>query len=210
MARLMDIALERLSDILLDMASLSEKSVSRAIRCYTSGETASEEIRKSSDELRRDEEEVSELALELIARYQPVATDLRFIKASMEIAYGFSRFGRYALDISEVLEIFGSQSACDHSTVEATAKATMEMIRMSIDAFTNRDSGLAKHIASLDDYIDEKYRSHVSLIVNDPSPNKCQISAMLILRYLERIADHSASIGESVIYIATGEKSPRK
>ncbi len=57
----MDIALERLSDILLDMASLSEKSVSRAILSYTSGESASEEIRNSSDELRNDEEDVSEL-----------------------------------------------------------------------------------------------------------------------------------------------------
>ena len=77
----------------------------------------------------------------------------------MEIAYGFSRFGRYALDISEVLEIFGSQSACDLSTVESAAKTTMEMIRMSIDSFTNRDVELAKQIAPLDDYVDDKYRS---------------------------------------------------
>ena len=206
----MDIALERLSDILLNMAAISEKSVSMAIHSYASGESESEEIKKASNELLRDEEDVSELALELIARYQPVASDLRFIKASMEIAYGFMRFGRYALDIAEVLEIFGSQSACDHSTVEATAKATMEMLNMSIDAFTNRDAELAKRIAPLDDYVDDKYRSHVAEIVRDPNPNKCQISAMLILRYLERIADHAASISESVLYIVTGELSPRK
>lgn len=206
----MDVALERFSDILLNMAAISEKSVSRAIRSYTTGVSASEEIRMLSDELRIEEEEVSELATELIARFQPVASDLRFIKSAMEIAYGFSRFGRYALDIAEVLEIFGSQSACDHVTVEATAKATMEMLRMSIDAFTNRDLELAKQVRPLDDYVDEKYRSHVSLIVRDPTPNKCQISAMLILRYLERIADHAASIADSVIYIKTGDKSPRK
>ncbi len=206
----MDIALERLGDILLNMAAISEKSVSRAIQSYTSGESARDEIRKASIELRTDEEDVSELAIELIARYQPVASDLRFIKSSMEIAYGFSRFGRYAYDISEVLEIFGSQAACDHSRVEAAAKTTMEMIRMSIDAFTNRDVELAKQIAPLDDYVDEKYRSHVSQIVGSSVPDKCQITAMLILRYLERIADHSASISESVIYITTGEKSPRK
>jgi len=206
----MDIALERLGDVLLNMASISEKSVLRAIDSYISGESVREEIRKASNELRADEEEVSELAFELIARYQPVASDLRFIKASMEIAYGFSRFGRYAYDISEVLEIFGSQAACDHASVVSAAKTTMEMIRMSIDAFTDRDVELAKQIAPLDDYVDEKYRSHVTQIVSSAVPDKCQISAMLILRYLERIADHSASIGESVIYITTGEKSPRK
>jgi len=206
----MDIALEHLGEILLNMASISEKSVQRAIASYTSGESASEEIRKASNELRADEEEVSELVFELIARYQPVASDLRFIKSSMEIAYGFSRFGRYAYDISQVMEIFGSQASCDHSSVVSAAKTTMEMIRMSIDAFTNRDVELAKQIAPLDDYVDDKYRSHVTQIVNSSVPDKCQISAMLILRYLERIADHSSSIGESVIYIKTGEKSPRK
>lgn len=206
----MDLALERLSDILLNMAAISEKSVSMAIHSYTSGESESEEIRNASDELLRDEEDVSELALELIARYQPVASDLRFIKASMEIAYGFMRFGRYALDIAEVLEIFGSQAACDHTTVENTARATMEMLKMSIDAFTERDAELAKKIAPLDDYVDDKYRSHVAEIVRDPNPSKCQISAMLILRYLERISDHAASIGESVLYIVTGELTPRK
>jgi phosphate transport system protein len=210
LARLLDIAMERLSDILLNMALISEKSVERAIRSYASGESESEEIRKASIELRNNEEDVSELAFELIARYQPVASDLRFIKASMEISYGFLRFGRYALDIAEVLEIFGSQSACDHTMVEATAKATLEMLRMSIDAFTTRDAELAKQVPPLDDYVDEKYRSHVASIVRDPSPNKCQISAMLILRYLERIADHAASVGESVVYIETGEVLSKK
>jgi phosphate transport system protein len=206
----MDIALERLSDILLNMAAISEKSVSRAVRSYTTGESVSEEIRQASDELRRQQEEVSELAFELIARYQPVASDLRFIKSATEISYGFSRFGRYALDITEVLEIFGSQSACDHTEVEATSKATMEMIRMSVDAFANIDPELAKQVGPLDDYIDEKYRTHVSNFVADPNPSKCQTSAMLILRYLERIADHSASIADSVIYIKTGERFSRK
>jgi phosphate transport system protein len=206
----MDLAMERLADILLNMAAISEESVSKAISAYASGESASEEIRKSSDELRGEEEEVSELAIELIARYQPMASDLRFIKSSIEIAYGFSRFGRYALDIAEVLEIFGSQSACDHTTVEDTAQATMKMLRMSIRAFANRDAELARKIAPLDDYVDEKYRSHVSAIVGATNPSKCQISAMLILRYLERIADHASSIGESVIYITTGSRLPRK
>jgi phosphate transport system protein len=195
---------------LLDMASMSEKSVAKSIESYTLGSSNHDEIRGWSDELRRKEEDVSELALELLARYQPVASDLRFIKASMEIAYGFSRFGRYALDIAEVLQMFGPLERCDRSIVETTAKTTMEMIRMSIDAFSNRDVELAKSIAKLDDYVDEKYRSHIASIVATPNPDKCQISAMLILRYLERISDHSSYIGESVVFIVTGEKSPRK
>src|SRR5271169_5631351 len=162
MPRLMDMGLTRLSDLLFEMAKTSEKSVAKSLESYTTDSNSLMEIRSWSDELRRQEEDVSELAIEIIARFQPVASDLRFVKASMEIAYGFSRFGRYALDIAEVLEMFGSLSSCDHSMVESTAKTTMEMISMSIDAFSNKDVELAKSISKLDDYVDEKYRSHVA------------------------------------------------
>jgi phosphate transport system protein len=207
----MDMGLERLTNLVLEMASLSEKSVATSIEAYSTGKNLSEEIRNWSEQLRKMQDDVSELAIELIARYQPVATDLRFIRSSMEISYGFWRFGRYALDIAEVLDMFGNLSECDHSTVDITAKTTKEMMRMSIDAFAKRDVELAKNIEKLDDFVDEKYREHVSRVMKVGSISlKCAMSATLILRYLERIADHSASIGDSVMYIVSGQRSPRK
>lgn len=207
----MDLGLDQLTNIILDMAALSEKSVTTSIEAYMSGKNITDEIKHWSDELRRMQEDVSELAVELIARFQPVASDLRFIKSSLEIAYGFSRFGRYAYDIGEVLEMFGSLSECDHAIVDITAKTTKEMIRMSIDAFAKRDVELAKNIGKLDDFVDEKYREHISQSLRDPKANlKCAMSATLILRYLERISDHSAYIGDSVLYIVSGQRNPKK
>ncbi|MDA4112037.1 MAG: phosphate uptake regulator, PhoU, partial [Thaumarchaeota archaeon] len=139
MPRLMDMGLERITDLLLKMAELSEKSVTTAIEGYMSGINPTEEIREWSNELRRAEDDVSDLTVEVIARYQPVASDLRFITASMEISYGFSRLGRYALDIAQVLDMFGDLTNCDPAIVELTGKTTKEMIRMSIDAFANKD-----------------------------------------------------------------------
>src|SRR5271165_1251570 len=127
------------------MAALSEKSVTASIEAYTSGKNQVKEIYSWSEELRRLQDDVSELTIDIIARYQPVATDLRFITAAMEIAYGFSRFGRYAYDIAEVLELCGDLSSCNKSVIELTAKTTKEMIRMSVDAFSNRDVELAKN-----------------------------------------------------------------
>ncbi len=208
MPRLMDMGLERITDTMLEMASLSEKSVATAIEAYESGSKLGEEIREWSDELRKQEDEVGELAVELLARYQPVASDLRYIRSCMEISYGFSRFGRYALDIAEVLEMFGDLSSCERTDVELAAKATKEMIRMSIEAFTTRDVELAKKIATMDDYVDDKYRSHIMNVIKQPVANMiCAMSTTLILRYLERIADHSAYIGDCVVYIVTGERS---
>jgi phosphate transport system protein len=211
MPRLMDIGLEKLTNLVLEMASLSEKSVATSIQAYSSGKNLTSEIKEWSDRLGKMQEEVSELSIELIARYQPVASDLRFIESCMEISYGFYRFGRYAYDIAEVLEMFGTLSECDHKIVDVTAKTTQEMIRMSIDAFTKRDLELARNIDKLDDFVDEKYREHISQSLRDSSVNlKCTMSATLILRYLERISDHSAYIGDSVMYIVSGQRSPRK
>jgi phosphate transport system protein len=211
LARLIDIGLEKLKTLVLDMASLSEKSVSTSIEAYSSGKNLTEEIRKWSEELRKMQDEVSELSIEIIARYQPVASDLRFIKSCMEISYGFSRFGRYAYDIAEVLDMFGNLSECDHNIVDITAKTTKEMMRMSIDAFATRDVELAKNIEKLDDFVDEKYREHVGKSMKNANIDlKCVMSATLILRYLERISDHSAYIGDCVLYIISGQRTPRK
>ncbi|MDG6998039.1 MAG: phosphate uptake regulator, PhoU [Nitrososphaerota archaeon] len=211
MARLIEIALDRLASMLMDMANLAEKAVNTSIEAYSEGNNEVQEIHSWSEELRALQDDVSELAVDIIARFQPVGSDLRFLRAAMEIAYGFSRFGRYAYDIAEVLEMWGDISRCDHTTVEITAKTTREMIRMSIEAFANRDVELAKNVKTLDDFVDDKYREHVDKIVHGQEKDlTCAMSAALILRYLERISDHSSYIGDSVVYIVTGEKAPRK
>jgi len=200
----MDMGLEKLTKTVLQMAELSEKSVATSIEGYSEGKNLSEQIYEWSEELRKLQEEVSDLAIELFARYQPVASDLRYIKACMEISYGFSRFGRYAYDIAEVLQMFGDLSECDHALVEKTAITTKEMIRKSIDAFSKRDVELAKSVRQMDDIVDNNYREHVSKMIREPKLDiKCVASTTLILRYLERIADHASYIGDSVIFIAT-------
>src|SRR3989442_15615891 len=142
----MDIGLERLRNMVLDMADLSEKTVSTSIDGYVQGKDLRERIYAWSEQLRMLQDEVSELAVELIARYQPVASDLRFIKSCMEVAYGFSRFGRYAHDISDVIGIFGDLSNCDRQTIQEAGSQAKAMIRVSIKAFTERDVELAGQI----------------------------------------------------------------
>jgi len=89
------------------MAGLSKNSVFAAIESYDKGVDAKRQVFEWSEKLRVRQEEVADLAVELIARYQPVAGDLRFIRSCMEISYGFSRFGRYSYDIVDVLETMG-------------------------------------------------------------------------------------------------------
>jgi len=206
MPRLMDIGMERLNSLMLEMANLSENTVAAAIDAYQKGRK-SKQVDEWASQLRSLHKQVSDLCLELLARYQPVASDLRFIKACLEISYGFFRYGRYAHDIVEVLDVFGDLSKCDHSQVNITARKTQQMISMSVDAFTRRDIELAKQIPAMDDTIDDNYRRNLMHVLEGGGELKCSLSATLILRYLERIADHATYIAESIVYISSGVES---
>jgi len=207
MPRLMDMGLDSLNSLLLEMATISESSVATAIESYQEGGKGTG-VRDSAKKLRALHHQVSELSMEMIARYQPVASDLRFIKACFEISYGFFRYGRYARDIVEVLEMFGDLSSCDHKAVADTAIKTQEMIRMSIDAFARRDVELARKIPKADDVVDARYRDYLRRVMTRSTDLRCSLSATLILRYLERISDHATYIGDSVVYIVTGVEPP--
>lgn len=216
MPRLLDLGLERLTKVVNDMAQLSQKSVETAIEAFVK-EKERPEVPKSdkifgwSEELRMLQDEASELAVELIARYQPMASDLRFIKSCMEISYGFSRFGRYAYDIVTVLDVFGNLSMCDHSPIIKMGRKVIIMIKKSIKAFINRDVELADSLRSEDDVVDNIYKKYVKNMLDQSKEDlRCSVSATLILRYLERIADHAQYIGDSVIYVVTGERALRR
>ena len=207
MPRLMDMGLDQLNSLLLDMATLSQEAVSASIDAYTHG-NKSPEVKQMSDRLRALHRQVSDLSMEMIARYQPVATDLRFLKACLEISYGFFRYGRYALDITQVMDMFGDLSKCDRTSVVETAHKTQEMIRMSVEAFARRDVEMARRIPAMDDAVDDLYKDNLKKTIQGKGNIQCSLSATLILRYLERIADHATYIGESVEYIATGVEPP--
>jgi phosphate transport system protein len=219
LTRLLDLGLNRISNIIMDMANLSVRSVDTAIDSYEKGTGSEQQIFEWSEQLRVLQDEVAELAMELIARYQPVATDLRFIRSCMEISYGFSRFGRYAYDIMDIIGTMGSISHCDKSSVLEMANTAREMIHMSIKALQTQDKNAAEKLYEMDDTVDALYRKYLREIITPTNKKemkemakdpRCYLSTLLILRYMERIADHACYIGDSVHYIATGTSSPRR
>ena len=203
----MDMGLERLSNAIVDMGSLAQESVMKAIAAYAKGERITNEALDRAHQLSMLSAEVEELAVELLARYQPVATDLRFIKSCLEIAYGFSRFGRYAYDISQVLEIFGDISQCDKSIVENLSGKVSKMIQISILSFKTRNTDMARSLRVEDDEVDKAYLDYIKDVIQQKQIQlTCALASTLVLRYLERIADHACYIGDSVIYITSGKK----
>lgn len=220
MTRLLDLGLGRISNIIMHMAQLSERSVVTAIDSYEKGTAAKQEVFDWSEQLKMLQEEVAELAVELIARYQPVASDLRFIKSCMEISYGFSRFGRYAYDIVDIIGTMGSISHCDKTPVLEMAGTAVQMIRTSVQALNTKDKDAAEKLYGMDNTVDALYRKYLREAITPKNKKtgandmfkdpRCYVSTLLILRYLERISDHACYIGDSVHYIVTGMPSPRR
>jgi len=203
----------------MDMANLSVRSVDTAIESYEKGIGSKEQIFEWSEQLRVLQDEVTELAVELIARYQPVATDLRFIRSCMESSYGFSRFGRYAYDIMDIIGTMGPLTHCDKNPVLSMANTAREMIHLSVKSLQTQDKNAAEKLYAMDDTVDALYRKYLREIITPSNKNdmkdmtsdpRCYLSTLLILRYLERISDHACYIGDSVHYIVTGVSSPRR
>jgi phosphate transport system protein len=204
----MDMGEERLQNVIVDMASHAQDSVVKAIEAYEKGEHVTEAARTRAREISKLSAEVEEIGVDLLARYQPVATDLRFIKSCLEIAYGFSRFARYAYDISQVLEIYGDLSACDKTVIHELSEKVTKMIERSIQSFRSRDTDMARSIRKDDDEVDKIYFKYATALANDKTMTvRCALASTLVLRYLERIADHACYIADSVIYIVSGSKT---
>ena len=204
----------------MDMGHLSEDLVNSALESYEKGMTYEKgmmlrsQIFEGSEKLRFLQIEVTDFATELIARYQPVAKDLRFIQSFMDAAYGFSRFGRYAYDIAEVLETIGPIPKCDKSEVTMMAKTAKEMIQLSVKSLEKLDKNASQKLYMMDDSVDSIFRNYLKKTLTQTKKRnfepKCYISAILILRYLERISDHACYIGDCVNYVVTGDASPRR
>lgn len=217
MTRLLDLGIERTRDIIGEMSKISQICVSTVLESYTEGNVKKREMSDWAEKLRTLQEEVSDLAFELIARYQPVATDLRYIRSCLEVSYVLSRFGGYGYEIVEVLDMMGSISECDKTVVTEAARVTSEMISLSVNALDFKDQQASDKLYDMDDTVDNIYREYLREIVTAKKESKqiyadprCVIAALHVLRYLERVADHACYIADSVSYIVTGKSNPRR
>jgi phosphate transport system protein len=198
----------------MDMGHLSVDLVNSALESYEKGIILRAQIFEGSEKLRFLQIEVTDFATELIARYQPVAKDLRFIQSFMDAAYGFSRFGRYAYDIAEVIDTIGPLPDCDKSPVTNMAKTVKEMIQLSVTSLEKLDKNASQKLYMMDDSVDSIFRNYLKKAITQTKRKnyepRCYISALLILRYLERISDHACYIGDCVHYVVTADPSPRR
>ena len=210
MSRIIDRGLEEQSVLITRMAELTYETLALSIQGYLKGKSVEDEVKEMSDMLVAMADKVDDETFELIARFQPVASDLRTIKSYMKIGNDFSRYGRYALDISYINEQVNGLKECEawvKGYIEEMSEKVLLMVKISIDSLRKHDINLAKTISQTEREVDKMYIDYLQkLICVEQANSKCVISSALMTRYLERIADHATYVCESIVYIVTGEK----
>src|SRR5271157_1671242 len=130
MERLIDSGLEELTVMVFKMGGVAEKALSVSINSFIEGKDYSKNVHELSEILVNRTVEVEEKSFGLIAKYQPVASDLRIINSYMKVAYDFERFGRYAWDISFVATRFSGLKNCDKWIFEYIGKMAEKVLQM--------------------------------------------------------------------------------
>lgn len=207
MTRLIDPSLQKLSFIMGEMGDMVIESISLAIDSYLDGINTMEQVLKLSNSIRSKYYEVEDLTFDMLLKYQPVADDFRLIRSSTEISYAFSRFGRYAYDITQVRDLFGDVSQCTNASLIESTKKVKHMIKEAVLSFAELDVRRAIAIREDEKVIDRIYKERLPKLI-ESNNTKCALAEALLLRYLERIGDHAVFMSDAINYIVTGKHRP--
>ena len=207
MTRLIDPSLQKLSFIMAEMGDMVIESISLAIDSFLDGTNTKDKVLELSDAIRTKYFEVEDLTFDMLLKYQPVADDFRLIRSSTEISYVFSRFGRYAYDITLVRDLFGDVSECKNASLVESSKLVKQMIKKAVMSFAELDIRTAVKIREDERFIDRIYKDRLPKLIESKN-TKCALAEALLLRYLERIGDHAVFMSDAINYIVTGKHRP--
>jgi phosphate transport system protein len=212
MERHVDQELKELNKDILKMGALAEEAIYKSVEALKNRdkEMASSVIDNDTN-IDKLELAVDEKCIDLIARYQPMAKDLRFITTGMKINSELERIADIAVDIAQrTLEIADKPLLKPLVDIPKLTTVAQSMVKMSIDAFVKGDIALAKKVLLSDSEADQ-LRNVIQkeliedYMVKDGTTAPRAVQLLLIARFLERICDHTTNIAEDVIYMVQAE-----
>ncbi|MBN2199668.1 MAG: phosphate signaling complex protein PhoU, partial [Candidatus Aminicenantes bacterium] len=208
MKRHFDEEMTELKKELLHMGALAEESISGALEALKKlDERAARRIIDDDERIDGLDVAIDDKCLELIARHQPMAVDLRFLTMAMKICAELERIADLAVDVCQrVLELAGRPLLKPLVDVPKLALLAREMLHDALDSFVRGDAALAREVIRRDDEADRlRDLVQTELVENfmsrDCSSAKRAVPLLLVSRHFERICDHATNIAEDVIYM---------
>lgn len=207
-----EIDLKKLRDKLIEIGSLTEIALSKSIDALEN-QNIEEALQIIEDDYRVDDldEEINDLAILLIAKQQPVATDLRRIIVAIKIASDIERMADFAVNIAKsTIRIGDDPLVKPIVSIRKMHEIATKMLTLSVKAFNEEDLVLAKEVADMDDQVDELYGETIREILDLMAIKKESLQQLIqlafICRYIERTADHATNISESTLYLIKGQR----
>ncbi|WP_270179286.1 phosphate signaling complex protein PhoU [Alkalihalobacillus sp. CinArs1] len=206
---------EQLDEIkaqLLELGSLAQLAVDESIKALKNQDVEKAlEIIDNDHEINELEEEINEKVIWLIAKEQPLASDLRRLISALKISTDVERVGDLAVNIAKsIIRIGDKPFVKPIEEIPALAEKANNMLREVLSSFYEEDVNQAKAVADADDEIDTMYGRLVKELLELMTKYPDSISQIqqlaFICRYIERIGDHCTNISESVIYVVKGKR----
>ena len=203
--------LNKLNREVVEMGALATEMVSQGMQAFLRGdETIREELARMDREIYRREQEIDRHCFEIIALHQPVASDLRKVSSCLKVVTDMNRIGRYGRNIAEMGEGTAGHSVTRRFPLQTMAQQVLSMVEAATSAFVSLDPKGAMAILERDDEIDKLwesiFRGTITCMIEQPQNISDGAYAILVARYLERIADHACNIGERVVFMVTGTR----
>jgi phosphate transport system protein len=203
-------AIDQLKKDLLALCALVEEQTQIAVQALlTRDEERAHEAICRDLEIDQREVEVEEECLKILALYQPVAADLRFIVAALKINNDLERIGDLAVNIARKAITFAAGQPMEIPfDLAGMWDKTQAMLRDSLDCLVNLDAALANAVCTRDNEVDALKRAirlkAEDMIRKNPERAPLLLTLVAVSRNLERVADHASNIAEDVIYMVEG------
>jgi phosphate transport system protein len=199
--------LRSLRERLATMGSRAEEQITLAMKALGDrDDELARHVIKSDETIDRDENDIDELALQILATRQPVASDLRFITMALKFVVDVERIGDLATGIAKrALELNRLPPLDSKVDLQKLASLAQKNLHAALDAFVKRDADAATAVITADAEIDRLnaslFAELIAHVATDPATVTRVLPLTSVCRYLERIGDHVKNLAEEVVYM---------
>lgn len=207
--------LREVQERLVEISTLVAISIENATRAFTeSNVSLAETVIADDDKIDVAAAELDELAINILARQQPVARDLRIVVSALRISASLERMGDMAEHIAQLARYRFPEKVVPKSlrpTFAEMGQVDVQIARMLVELLTTEDVKIAEAIRNEDDKVDALHLSVFDKVLGETWKGQAvdTVDATLASRYHERFADHAVSIAKKVQYLATGDWVPQ-
>ena len=207
--------LQEVQDRLVEIATLVAGSIDRATRSFNESNVAlAETVIEEDHKIDELAAELDELAIQILARQQPVARDLRIVVSALRISASLERMGDMAEHIAQLSRYRFPEKVVPkglRGTFREMGALDVEIANKLTELLRSEDLAIAEDIRNEDDKVDALHLSVFDKVLGETWKGEAAdtVDATLASRYHERFADHAVSIAKKVQYLATGDWVPQ-